>query len=72
MLTCCEAVKRVRHQVVDFPPLVDRRPAAVDLVQRGVGVVHPFHQPLELAVTYEVVASQIPANFSCYGVGLGL
>lgn len=58
--TCCDAVKRVRQQVVDLLALVNGRPAAVDLVQGGVGVVHPLHQPLELTVTYQIVAPQIP------------
>lgn len=45
-----DAVKGMRQQVIDLLPLVDRRAAAVDLVQGGVSVVHPLHQPLELAV----------------------
>lgn len=60
--TCCDAVKRVWQQVIDLLPLVNGRTAAVDLVQGGIGVVHPLHQPLELAVTYQVVASQIPTH----------
>lgn len=54
--TCCDAVKRVWQQVIDLLPLLDGWAAAVDLVQGGVGVVHPLHQPLELAVAYQVVA----------------
>lgn len=60
--TCCYAVKRVWQQVIDLLPLVNRWAAAVDLIQSGISVVHPLHQPLELAVTHQVVASQIPAS----------
>lgn len=55
-ITCCDAVKRVWQQVIEHLPLVNGWRAAVDLVQGGVGVVHPLHQPLELAVAYQVVA----------------
>jgi len=57
--TCYDAVERLWQQVIDLLPLVSGWPAAVDLVQGGVGVVHPLHQPLEIAVAYQVVATQI-------------
>lgn len=47
----------MRQQVVEPLPLVDGGTAAVDLVQRGVGMVHPLHQPFQLAVAYQVVAA---------------
>lgn len=56
-----DAVKGVRQQVIDFLAPVDGRPAAVDLVQGGVGVAHPLHQPLEFAIAQQVVASQVPS-----------
>lgn len=54
----------MRQQVVDLLPLVDGRPAAVDLVQGGVGVVHPLHQPLQLTIAQQVVATQISTHIS--------
>lgn len=60
--TCCDAIKRVWQQVVDLLPLVNGRSAAVDLIQGGVSVVHPLHQPLELAVAYQVVAPQVTSH----------
>lgn len=58
--TRCDAVKGVWQQVIDLLPLLDGWTAAVDLVQGGISVVHPLHQPLELAVAYQVVAPKIP------------
>ena len=55
--TCCHAVERVWQQVIDLLPLVNGWAAAVDLVQGGVSLVNPLHQPLELAVTNQVVST---------------
>lgn len=55
--TCCDAVKGVWQQIVEFFPLVHGWTTAVDIIQCGIGVVHPLHQPLEFAVAYQVVAT---------------
>ncbi len=60
--TCGDTVKRVWQQVIELLPLLNGWTAAVDLVQGGVCMMHPLHQPLELAVAYQVVAPQIPAG----------
>lgn len=52
-----DAVKGVRQQVVEPLALVHGWAAAVDLIQCGVGVMHPLHQPFQLAVAYQVVAA---------------
>lgn len=57
--TWCDAVKRVRQQVVEPLPLVAGRTTAVDVIQRGVGMVHPLHQPFKLAIANQVVATKI-------------
>lgn len=50
----------MRQQVVELLPLVNGWAAAVDLIQCGIRMMHPLHQPFQLAVTYQVVATQIP------------
>lgn len=55
--TCSDAVERLWHQVIELLALLTGRAAAVDLVQGGVGVVHPLHQPFQLTITYQVVAT---------------
>ena len=60
--TCCDAVKGVWQQVIQLLPLLNGRPIAVDLIKRGICVVHPLHQPFKLAIAYQVVATQIPAD----------
>lgn len=60
--TCSDTVEGVRQQVVDQLPLLERRPAAGDLIQGGVGLMHPLHQPLQLAVTSQAVPSQVATH----------
>lgn len=57
--TCGDAVEGQRHQVVNLLVQLCGRAFTVNLVHCSVGAVHPLHQPLQLTVTGELVASQV-------------
>lgn len=58
--TCGDAVEGLRHQIVDLLVQLRGGAFAVNLVHGGVGAVDPLHQPLQLAVTDELIPSQVP------------
>lgn len=54
-VTCCDTVKGVWQQVIQSLALVYWWTTAVDVIQSGIGLMHPLYQPFELTVTYQVV-----------------
>ena len=57
--TCGDAVKGLRHQIVDLLVQLWGRPFTVNLIHCGIGAVYPLHQPLQLTVAGELVPSQV-------------
>ena len=59
-LTCADAVEVSGREVVDPSSLELEGAGAVQRGHRGVGLLHPVHQPLDLTVTAERVPPQVP------------
>lgn len=57
--TCADAVEVAGHQVMDPASLELEGTGAVDGRNRGVGLLHPVHQPLDLTVAAERVSPQV-------------
>lgn len=68
--TCGDAVKGLRHQVVDLIVQLWGRTFAVDLIHSGIGAIYPLHQPLELTVTGELVPPQVSAETKTHKTNL--
>lgn len=60
--TCSDAVKVSGRQVVNPASLELKGTGAVDGWDRGVGLLHPVHQPLDLTVAAEGISSEVPAR----------
>lgn len=66
-----DAVELPQWQILHLVLLEAGRAGAVDGGHCGVGVCQPLHQPLDLAVTVERVAPQIPDHEGDGGQGRG-
>lgn len=62
LTTCSDAVKVPGSQVVNPASLELEGAGAVDGWDRGVGLLHPVHQPLDLTVAAEGIPSKVPAR----------